>query len=411
MMNDDSRYPNRPRPIGESPSFDFEGNESKPVTLHSISGGTDQQYPGSEKADEENLPHNSYKVIEPGQESPPVEFVAELPPPVFAGTGVDIKNADETPPAPEPPAAKPLTESIRNFIKNPTKIYITASVALGVLLGIFIATFLWHADKPMGPYDLGTSAAKGTGLQGHLFTRWEKKLEYRLTIEPADADLQAGFSLAVAHSPRPLSIAIHLQDDRGFVLCNKEILLRFDANNAIGQAVSFSAEQEAAREKNQDLFLNQIGPDGTIAAIYAQGDMQDCSMRDYGKTFTWSITPDFPSIAEQKDLLNRSTQQLANAARQAGAGHVIRQKKTPDAVVNLLPFSVEGDDAIVEFDGYRGKIVTEAGKTFFFDKTSGAGSDSRWQDYPVSIHYRCDRASNCVIKHEGILMLHAVMKR
>ena len=411
-MNDDSRFPNRKRPIEEPPRFDFEGNESEPVTLRGISAGEDQQKPGGEKADEDNLPHNSYKVIEPERESPPVKFVVEeLPPPEFASTGVDTKEVAEAPPAPQPSAFKPLTESIRNFAKDSTKVYITASVALGILLGIVLATFLWHSEKPVGPYDLGTSVAKGTGLQGHLFTRWEKKLEYRLTIEPADADVRAEFSLQVAHSQRPLSVAIHLLDDRGFVLCNKEILLRFDPSSVIAPSGSFSAAQEIEREKGQDLFLNQVGPDGMIASIYAQGDIPGCSIQDYGKTFTWSITPNFPSIAEQKDLLKIATLKQANAARQADVDHAAHPKKSPEPVVNLLPFSVEGDDAVVEFDGYRGKIETQAGKTFFFDKTSGAGSDSRWQDYPVSVHYRCDRASNCVIKHGGILILHAVMKR
>jgi len=409
-MNFDSRYPNRKKPIEEPPQLGFDSKESEPTTLRSMSAGGDEQYPGGEKAGEENLPRSGYRIIESERESPPVHFVDELPPPIFASTGVDIKKVEEAPPAPPPAAGKSLAESIRSFTNNPAKVYTTASVTLGVLVGIIIATFLWHPDKPVGPYDLGTSTASGAGLTGHLFARWEKKLEYRLTIEPADPGLQAGFSLAAGHSPRPLSVVIHLLDDRGFVLCNKEILLRYDAQHAIASAAPSTADQEAARVRNQDLFLNQIGPDGNIAAIYAQGDIS-CSMQDYGKTFSWSMTSNFPSVAEQKDLLKRYTVQQANAVRAAAMDHSVHPKKPLEPAVSLLPFSIEGDDAIVEFDGYRGKIETEAGKTFFFDKTSGAGSDPRWQDYPVSIHYRCDRASNCVIKHSGILVLHAVMKR
>jgi hypothetical protein len=299
---------------------------------------------------------------------------------------------------------------IREFAQNPIKVYSAAGVSLGVLLGVFIATFFWHPDKPMGPYDLGLSTSSAAGLKGHLYAKWDKKLKYRLTIEPDDIDRQAEFTVAVAHSPRPLSIEINLQDDRGFVLCAKEIMLRYDAQGAIAPAAATSEAQEAEREKGQDIFLNQIGTSGQIASIYAQGDIP-CSIKAYQNTFSWSFSSSFPSLTEQDDLLKRQAEEQTNADQLTAASHAIHKKKTPSRAISLLSFSIEGDDSIVEFDASRGIIETAARKTFFFSKSSGAGADSGWQDYPVSIHYRCDRASNCILMHEGLGALRAVLKR
>jgi hypothetical protein len=66
-----------------------------------------------------------------------------------------------------------------------------------------------------------------------------------------------------------------------------------------------------------------------------------------------------------------------------------------------LPFSIEGDDAIVDWDASRGIIETREGKTFYFDKTSGEIVNPRWQDYPVGIHYRCDQTSTCILSNAG----------
>ena len=97
--------------------------------------------------------------------------------------------------------------------------------------------------------------------------------------------------------------------------------------------------------------------------------------------------PNFPSLAEQDALLKRKKELQELATRPAP---VVHQKAFP---VKLLAFATEGDDAIVKLDLYHGVIETPGRKTFFFDKTNQAAADARWQDYPVSIHYRCDRTS------------------
>jgi hypothetical protein len=73
--------------------------------------------------------------------------------------------------------------------------------------------------------------------------------------------------------------------------------------------------------------------------------------------------------------------------------------------------TIEGDDAIVEYDASRGVIETSAGKIFLFDKSSADGNDSRWQDYPVSVHYKCDQNSSCTLKHAGIDALRVRLRK
>jgi hypothetical protein len=273
-------------------------------------------------------------------------------------------------------------------------------------------------------------------LKGHLWIEWDKKVAYRLTIEPSEPHQEAAFAHAVARSPRPLSIQIHLQDSQGFVLCTREIVLKYDARNAEAlaastpdspalkmdavnlpanqpaQTIDFAQldAQETARERDQEIFQNQIGPDGQITAINAHGEIP-CSKTAYEKTTNWSFTPDFPSLAEQDRWLKRQQEMQFEATRPAPPAPAAPAARKKKAAIKLLPFTIEGDDAIVDFDAAQGVIATRGRKTFFIDKAAGAAADSAWQDYPVSIHYRCDQSSICALTHSGLGGLRARMKR
>jgi hypothetical protein len=436
-MEVDPKFPNREIPAGDQPGLgqkDAEPDLKKPCDDSAKAGLQD---PSDKKKEEKQLPLNTYKIIESEPASPPEKpAVVEEPTPIDASAETKEKKDTSTPPIPRPPFFAPWIERIRKFAQEPTKVYATAGVCLGVLAGVVIATILWHSENPEGPYDLGSSTFSAVGLRGHLYTKWDKKLQYRLTIEPAEQEQQEGFALAVASSPRPLSIAIHLQDDKGFVLCSKEILLKFDARNAaalaaptadsqtikteVGTILNEQLEQgidlarleaqEPARELGKDIFQNQIGQDGQIAAIYAQGEIP-CPAKAYKNTFSWSFSSDFPSLAEQTELLKRKEEAKANAARQAAAQLAAPKKRTPKPAIKLSPFSLEGDDAIVELDASRGFIETSGRKIFIFDKKGGQGADPKWQEYPVSIHYTCDRISNCTLTHSGLGALRVKLKK
>jgi hypothetical protein len=141
-----------------------------------------------------------------------------------------------------------------------------------------------------------------------------------------------------------------------------------------------------------------------------------CTAKDYEKAVLWSFTPNFPSIAEQDALLNRQSLNLPPAAETpTPAGPqtpTARKKAAPKPVQKpVTTFAIEGDDAIVDFEASRGVIETRGGKVFFLERSGGSASDPRWQDYPVEIHYRCDRVSECTIKHTGAGILYAKLKR
>ena len=378
-----------------------------------------------ENIPEVELPQPSgYKVIGAAQELPngqpaePEPIIFPVAPPV-----------EEAKPANAPVSLPFLNEAwqerLRKFAENPVRVYAAAGIGLGILFGVILCVVVWSFG-PEGRYDLGVARSSAAGLKGHLFVEWDKKVKYRLTIEPEEADRQAGFALAVANSPRPLSVNLQLQDSQGFVLCAKDILLKFDARGAaaltatapvasaaatdsaappaVPPQADFTREdaQEAAREKGQDLFQNQNGPDGMLSGLGAQGEIP-CSKRAYEKAQTWSFTPDFPSLAEQDALLKRQQELLTPPP--PPPAHKKKSKLPP------LPYTVEGDDAIVEFDLSFGVIETRGRKLFLIDKAAAIAASSAWQDYPVSIHYHCDQMSNCTLTHSGLGGLRVRMRR
>jgi hypothetical protein len=329
-----------------------------------------------------------------------------------------------------------LQQRIETFQGNPVQLYAAAGVGLGVLCGVVIAAAPWSSGDAAGPYDLGSLTSSAVGLRGHLFTEWDKKLEYRLGFEPSGKDQAGGFALAVAASPRPLSIGVQLNDAKGFALCSWDIVLRFDPRNAavlaspapnalavktdsadvatsqLAQGTDFVRldATEHQREQGKDIFQDEIGPDGQIAAINARGQAP-CSRKAYENTASWSFSPNFPSLAEQDELRKRREEILANAPipipQKAGA----RKKIASKSPAKILSFAIEGDDEIVEYDTSREVIETSAGRIFYFDNKREEGTDSSWRDFPVSIHYRCDQSADCTLTHGGAGVLHVRIRR
>ena len=373
--------------------------------------------PDGKNIEEEQLPVNTYKVIEP----PPVILDDSLLPSSQnitseVNAAVKVEKPASKPPTPQPLSHESLTERMRRFAENPSRFYAVIGAGLGVLLAIIIAAFYLQTGSPEGRYDLGPVTSSATGLKGHLYVNWEKTLRYRLTFETSDPDQQAGFALAVANPSHPISIEIQLQNAQGFVLCSREIFLKYDVRGAAiavnppnkppsASDLAQLVAQEQKREQGKDIFQNQISPKGQVVALNAQGEIP-CSAKAYERTVQWSFTSNFPSLAEQDEDLKHQQELRAAAARRAAAN-----KAAAKGAEKLLPFSTEGDDAIIEFDVSRGVIVTSGRKTYFLDKTSMGSADPVWHDYPVSIHFRCDQSTNCTLMHAGAGALRAKLKR
>ena len=362
--------------------------------------------PEGKNTEEEQLSANTYKIIEPPPESLDDKSTTAG---LFIYPEVNAEAKAEQPASKPPtlrlPSHETLTERLQKFAENPTKFYATIGVGLGVLLVLIFAAFNLRPGSPEGRYDLGPVTSSATGLKGHLYINWEKTLHYRVTFETSDSDQQTGFALAVANPPSPLSIEIQLQDNKGFVLCSREIVLRYDNGPPAASDSAQLKDQKLKKEQGKDIFQNQIGPKGQVVALNAQGEIP-CSAKAYENTAQWSFTSNFPSLAEQDEALERPQEMRAKAAQRAAA-----HKAAAKSAEKLLPFSMEGDDAIVEFDVNRGVIVTSGRKTFFFDKKSVGSADPVWQEYPVNIHFRCDQSTNCTLMHSGAGALRVRLKR
>jgi hypothetical protein len=249
-----------------------------------------------------------------------------------------------------------------------------------------------------GRYDLGTVVSSPDGLNGHLYTRWNDQLEYRLKIEPGDRHQISGFSLAISHLPRPVSFYIQLFDSDIHALCGMHILMKYDPADA----------DELQREHDNNLFQNVFGPTGEIIAISSEGAMP-CPKSAWSKAVSWSFISNFPTLDEQAALENDKQNKQTTAAKLA-AQEAARNREKLRASQNLKAFSIEADDAIVDYDAAKGIIQTKYGKTFFVKKSAEV-IDSRWQDYPVSIHYKCDRSLTCTLMHSGAGALRARMSK
>jgi hypothetical protein len=338
------------------------------------------------------------------------------------------------PPAQYSPAAQPAgqaPEAPASAIQNPLYRFVAIGGLGGLMFGVILIFFSWLVSNPSGPYDLGLVTSNAFGLKGHLFTKWEQKaLQYRITFEPNGPEQNAGFAIAIANPPHPLSIAFQLKDAKGFVLCSKDVLIKYDPalalpplpgppasgkgkKDAPSQADLESARQtdllrlqtqEAQREQGRDIFQEQTGPDGQIAAISSQGEIA-CPKDSYEKVAMWSFSADFPSIAEQGDLLKERAAAQADAERAAPS----HRRQPPKPAAKPLSFAIEGDDVLVGYDPGAGALESSTGQTFYVDKQANL---SGWQVFPLRIHYRCDEVSGCTVVRAGSgAALHARLRR
>jgi hypothetical protein len=306
---------------------------------------------------------------------------------------------------------------------NPTLLIAVLGAGIGLMVGLIFAMISWRGSTANGPYDLKTVDASGYGLKGHLYTKWDNRLGYRLTIEPDDPARRDGFSLAVRNSPRPLAIDIQLHDPLGFVLCSKTILLKYDPKAALahhdqrggtgnasistgtkvdaGVDVAKLEAAELQREMGKDVFQATVGSDGKIDSLDAQGQL-GCSMKEYGNAASWSFLPDFPTTSEQAAMVKPATAR-EEAAAPADNEHRRAKKK---AAETASPFYIEGNDAIVAYDASSGALQLGFGKFFFLDKSGPEAKIVEEQDLPVKVYYKCDQGGMCTLAHTGAFVLH-----
>lgn len=303
-------------------------------------------------------------------------------------------------------------------------LYAAGAAVAGVLLVMIFASGnfnlfgienLFKTASPVN--DMGATPYSAAGLIGHLVVQSDGKLEYKLRIEPASVQQQAGFAASIATPPEPVSVDWVLKDAAGFSLCGKHVVLPYNpqltVDNAAprprsktsgapneNDAIDAAKAQEADRQKGQDLFQNEVGQDGQIAAITAQGELA-CSADAYKKADYWDFSTNFPLVAAQQEIvvhpphLGKPTHILSAPARPAPG------------------FYVEGDDVVRSVDASRGVIQLSTGKTFFIDSKKGKQADlSGWAGVGAQIHYKCDSNAACTLIRSGTgAVIHAHLSR
>jgi hypothetical protein len=323
--------------------------------------------------------------------------------------------------------------------------------------GVVQASFAAPEEK-----DMGSVNSLAAGLRGHLTTTWSERLSYKLVVAPSEAAQNEAFAQTVNDPPRPLSVDLQLKSAAGQVLCDQQVVLKYDPSKTSGVAhaqLSRLEAQELDREHASDVFQNDMDKDGKIASISSQGTIP-CSKQDYEATAFWTFAPQFPDLREQAQVLKRSAAAALEAKAVTPKTPAIRETATSHPVLaavklpvapKLIPahkaavaapvlamasapvqaapaaqnseataevqapapfhFEIEGDDEIVDFDAAQKSLETSAGKTFFVSETLAASSVAGWLDEQANVHYRCDEKSSCTLSlASASTVLHATMR-
>lgn len=411
---------------------------------------TETKVPSDEKTEGEQ-PRLEYDILPSTREEPESNFTAAgqrySAVAASAQAGGQLVAAEAPPDQAQPAETekKSVVSRLSKLAANQTRVYAVVGIGFGLLVGFAIAIYFIHSGAQDASTDLGSVSAPVYGLKGHLTAKWaDNRLAYHLNIEPSAPEHRAAFIAAVSNSPRPLFIDIQLKDPFGAVLCGNSILLKYDPRNAVPVAASEpepgsrkkarkpdeSAEikkqlaqtaslaqmqiQEIDREHGNDLFQNNLGPDGNLASISAEGIMP-CSKKQFDGTATWGLTSNFPVVAPPPDAPGTNG---APQASQDPAGNPSENSKAWEAARRRRrsrpegsPVSIEGDDQIIWFDASTGVAETRAGKALLIDKTDAVANALKSRDFPITIHYRCDETGACTFAGVGNLVEHARLKR
>jgi hypothetical protein len=332
-------------------------------------------------------------------------------------------------------------ERIQKFAANQTRVYAAVGIGLGLLAGLIVAVLFFHPNGQTGQIDMGPSNAPQYGLMGHLTTSWKDRLEYQVTIEPTDANHRAAFAANVNASPHPLSIELQAKDPFGAVLCSDTILLKFDPRNTPGidvpdpgpkatKAQIALAErnritqgiqlaklegQELDREHGKNIFQNDMGKNGQLASISAQGVLP-CTRQQFEKVASWGFASNFPVVTPAQNAAaadaHGAPTAIEDARKETEAEKSAANAKTRrKPLAPLQPVYVEGDDSIVFIDAPNGVMETRGGKVLHTDKADAIAETLKGRDFPIAIHYRCDQEGNCTFGGVGTGVHHARLRK
>jgi len=158
-----------------------------------------------------------------------------------------------------------------------------------------------------------------------------------------------------------------------------------------------------------DVFRNIQGPDGSVEALWAEGELP-CSPDQYQRFDYWDLSTNFPTLAEQDQLLGRKRAETAHTDSESGgearAGHEERAATRRRVVKKAPPaYLVQGDDRATEFDATRSMLVVGVSTRFLIDRKSDEQMVAGWADDDSLIHFTCDSRANCSLRRAGTVSL------
>src|SRR6185437_14223531 len=277
----------------------------------------------------------------------------------------------------------------------------------GGLAIVILLVFLVVRPKAVPSFqDLGQGISNTDGLKGELTTRWVSgRAQYQLTFQPQFAIYKAGFSYVTGHPPEPFWMNIRLLDATGYTLCSKQILFAFNPAQAAptrshrGGSASASPEfaalqtAEQQREQGHDVFQNQMGDDGQVVSVVAQGNLP-CTEKEYKRFGYWDFTTNFPSIDEQKQIMREPALAAARAAAEARAALRRREAAMPR-------FFVEGDANLASYNASRAVVEASSGQAFQVLRSTDRAAANEWATDRAQVHYNCDQHATCTLSRSG----------
>jgi len=398
---------------------------------------------GPNKVEEFAGPVSTYQVIEAKPTASDARFVAaELDPEEVAAAEAAAQRVASkasaakrsVPQQVQPRAAKQRISDAQGQPEHTsTKMYVALGAGLGVLTALAVVAFVILPGKPVDTtYDMGLVTSTSTGLKGHLITNWGDRLNYKLTLEPSDANEIDAFATTISNPPQAIQVSLQLKDVTGAVLCENPILLKYDplknipnvvtrgpavtpmskkaaAQAAAEEMAQNQAEieqslnrarlvgQELSREHGKDIFQPVTGDDGQISSLAAQGTFP-CTKKQYQSAASWSFVTNFPSVIQTGNSdSNDNLEAFGVAPGRAENGGFAERRASRRAPLPNSHFSVEEDDALVGYQAATGIVETRAGKSLLVEKREQVASALKGVDFPIPIHYRCDQLGACAL--------------
>ncbi len=302
------------------------------------------------------------------------------------------------------------------------------SVGFGVGFGIqaSMLAIKWYETGPIASRDLGRMDFGAFGLQGRLKVKWEEQAEYELRIEPVKKERLAAFASLVNDPPQPLSFRVELRDAEGFILCERNVALRFDFKKGLtppddsipyetrlralfqySEAKTAAIEAEEKWTTDNDVFHRNFADDGTLAAISAQGQVP-CSRSAFRRASTWAVSTNFPTISEQDALVKARDETSPTGQGPAVSGEAKRKGQAAKSMKGKsAPVPREGYDNVSGYSVIESKIETSGGLTFYVYKDGERDNAIKWGVESAEIHYQCDASSFCTLtRSDTRVVLH-----